>query len=759
MNQGRPLGKLLLRAMVDSIGEGIVVLDASYRIIFVNDALTKLMKVRTEGLLGKTCYTVFHNRSSVCSDCPVETTFATGEPAATAFHTGKTANGSTTYMELTSYPIKDSEGKVLQVVEIVKDIKHRMEVERKLREKSDELEMIFDNAHVGIGLLDNDMRYIRINRFMEDMIGLKSNEIKGEHCYDVVGEYRNDPTRGGKERICDACNIVKVLDTGDIHSHVREHSWGLITESTGVPVKNEHGEVVGVMEIIRDITKEKKLEEGKKKSEEKYRTLIETMDDGIAVMDKERKVTFCNKKFAEMMEYEVEEMLGMDVISLFNKENQGILKKELKKRAQGKSSVYEIEFTTQSRRQLPVLMHATPLLDKDEKHIGSFAVVTDMTEKKKLENELREYVEKLEEKVEERTARLREAQKHLKNVIDTIGEQICVIDRDLKIGGFNKVFAKHVTFPKEKISGVKCYKVIHGYSEEDFHKFCISCSVKQAFEFGKSVESIHEHEADDDIVYHECRALPMKNPDGEVYQVVYVVNDVTTKKKLEQSIIQAKDDAEFYIDLMSHDINNANTVALGMLELLGDSVQGEEKEYISKSLAAVKRSSEIINDVKKLQLVRHTRKEALQRRMLSPVLQEAITSVKAAYGDKVEVTYKPKKAVVLADDLIKDLFWNLLDNAAKYDPHSKVVIGVEVEDMGDAWRIGVTDRGRGVPDDMKIEIFERFRRLEKQVKGSGIGLYLAKTLVDTYGGKIWVENRVKGDHEKGSVFYVVLPQA
>ena len=71
----------------------------------------------------------------------------------------------------------------------------------------------------------------------------------------------------------------------------------------------------------------------------------------------------------------------------------------------------------------------------------------------------------------------------------------------------------------------------------------------------------------------------------------------------------------------------------------------------------------------------------------------------------------------------------------------------------------VEDDGPGIPDDFKSRIFNRMLKGTDKAKGMGLGLYLVKSLVDSYGGRVWVEDRVPGDHTKGARFVVMLPAA
>jgi signal transduction histidine kinase len=218
-----------------------------------------------------------------------------------------------------------------------------------------------------------------------------------------------------------------------------------------------------------------------------------------------------------------------------------------------------------------------------------------------------------------------------------------------------------------------------------------------------------------------------------------------------------KNRAEFYVDLMSHDIQNFNTVALGHLELVLEDpeLDDDTKELVSTALSAIKRSSNLIDNVRKLQ----RGGGAFGKKSVSKTLWRIINQIKNLYSNKdIHVNYDGREALVYADELLEDVFFNLLDNAVKHCPSDDVVIDIDVEDNSENVRISITDRGKGVPDEMKERIFTRYEKLNEGVQGSGLGLHLVKTLVDKYGGKVWVEDRVKGDHTKGSTFYVTLPK-
>ncbi len=125
----------------------------------------------------------------------------------------------------------------------------------------EQFEALFSNLPIGISYLTQDMRYIRINPFLEEKIGIKSRDIEGQHCYDVNGIYKNDPNRKGEERICDFCGVKNALKAGKPFKFERRVRDDLIVENMGVPLKGSDGSIIGAVEIIVDVTERVRLEE------------------------------------------------------------------------------------------------------------------------------------------------------------------------------------------------------------------------------------------------------------------------------------------------------------------------------------------------------------------------------------------------------------------------------------------------------------------------------------------------------------------
>lgn len=236
---------------------------------------------------------------------------------------------------------------------------------------------------------------------------------------------------------------------------------------------------------------------------------------------------------------------------------------------------------------------------------------------------------------------------------------------------------------------------------------------------------------------------------------------------------EARKQVKMYLDLLTHDVGNYVNPVNAYLELvLGTTnLSPLQFKYVSSALEATRSISHLIRNVRRsAQVLEGTQYELVPMDLKKSIQQVASDAKSAFLSRKVNIKFNlPKEDIwVMADTLLDEVFYNLLSNSIKYDEHEEVVIDVNVDNAeleGKQYaRVSVVDRGVGIPDDLKSKVFTKgfkeAHRLERpalqKTKGAGMGLILVKTLVDRYGGKIWVESRVHADHSMGSVFSVLL---
>ena len=231
---------------------------------------------------------------------------------------------------------------------------------------------------------------------------------------------------------------------------------------------------------------------------------------------------------------------------------------------------------------------------------------------------------------------------------------------------------------------------------------------------------------------------------------------------LDEELSEAKRTAELYVDLMSHDVNNMNTAAMGFMELALDdeSMSDSSRTLIHRSLEKIRSSSDIIENVKKLQKIRRGGME-LETVNLGELIGEA-ASESIEHPEKIVSIDYPKdlKAPVRASPLLKDVFLNLIGNSIKYSEET-VFIDIKVDRVSKEgqpyYAVSISDYGRGIPDNIKPQLFNRYYRGTTAERGAGLGLYLVKSIIESFGGWVEVRNRVEDNYREGAKFIIYLP--
>jgi signal transduction histidine kinase len=263
-------------------------------------------------------------------------------------------------------------------------------------------------------------------------------------------------------------------------------------------------------------------------------------------------------------------------------------------------------------------------------------------------------------------------------------------------------------------------------------------------------------------------SAPIISPDGRITSAVATIVDITRLKSAENALQEAKGQAEMYLDLMGHDINNLNQVGIGFLELALDELHSRgrlepgDQLLLEKAMETQINSSKLIENVRKIQ---KSREGGLRYKALDiSYLLEKIKEYHSSIPDRtVTIRFSPvKHCYVNANDLIWDVFTNLVGNAIKHSPPGRpleIDMGIKkVTVKGkDLYKITIEDNGPGIPDELKGRLFTRFRKGKTKTSGRGLGLYLVKTLLEDFSGSVSVEDRVKGDYNKGTRFTVLLP--
>jgi signal transduction histidine kinase len=256
---------------------------------------------------------------------------------------------------------------------------------------------------------------------------------------------------------------------------------------------------------------------------------------------------------------------------------------------------------------------------------------------------------------------------------------------------------------------------------------------------------------------------------------------VWEEKENYDKMIEEKKHSDLLVDLITHDIGNYHQViqtSLGLVIFLLEknktnilSPQDNQKifSYLTTAKNALTRSQSLVDNIRRLERLYGQKDLKLVLKNLPDAINNAYSTVEQTlydnnpHGKKISVSMAhghPKDINIMAEDLLDEIFINLFSNTVKYTDSSEVKIDVMIKDyfIGEAkyWMITISDYGKGIPDSMKKELFERFYY---KAKGSGLGLSIVRALVERYRGKIRVGDRVYEDYMKGTTFGMIFPAA
>jgi two-component sensor histidine kinase len=256
---------------------------------------------------------------------------------------------------------------------------------------------------------------------------------------------------------------------------------------------------------------------------------------------------------------------------------------------------------------------------------------------------------------------------------------------------------------------------------------------------------------------------------------------VWEEKENYDKMIEEKKHSDLLVDLITHDIGNYHQViqtSLGLVIFLLEKYktnilpQDSEKifSYLTTAKNALMRSQSLVDNIRRLERIYGQKKDLkLVSRNLPDAINNAYSTVEQTlndnnpHGKKISISMAhghPTDINIMAEDLLEEIFINLFSNTVKYTDSSEVKIDVMIKDyfIGEAkyWMITISDYGKGIPDSMKKELFERFYY---KAKGSGLGLSIVRALVERYRGKIWVGDRVYKDNTQGTIFGMIFPAA
>lgn len=253
------------RAILDSLEDCVLIIGKDYQITYANKALLQLCKITDEkDIIGTECHHFSHHCNIPCfkedtsTICPHDEIFKTGKTV-TVTHTHKLPDGTEKVCEVTASPLWDDDGNVVQIIEILRDVTEKKIAEALLK-KHNLLVSVFDSTEDGVVVIDRDFKILSANRSYLKQTACSLDEIIGRYCYEVSHRIDKPCYLAGEE-----CSVKNAFETGTshwiIHKHFDKEHNPVYVETVSYPLRDSLGNIDSAVEIVRDISKRREIEE------------------------------------------------------------------------------------------------------------------------------------------------------------------------------------------------------------------------------------------------------------------------------------------------------------------------------------------------------------------------------------------------------------------------------------------------------------------------------------------------------------------
>jgi PAS domain S-box-containing protein len=748
------------RSILDILGDAYTEIDLAGNMTFINKESFKFLGYSEEEFVGMSYkdYATPENAKKLFEI--YNKVYKTGEPARFAEHELLAKDGTTRIVESTIELRRDKAGKPIGFRSITRNITQKKQMEEALRQSEEKYRAILEKMHEGYFEIDLTGRFTFINDAMcrigestrERLIGMSNlqytDETTAKKLYEVFsGIYR----------------------TGEPVSEfafefTRRDGTRAFTELSVSLIRDAQGKPIGFRGISRDVTERKKMEEELRKSEQKYRTIIENIQDGYFENDLAGNFTFVNDSLCKNLGYTSDELIGMNYQQYTEKETQ-------KKVLQAYNKLYttgepvkglEYEVITKDGAKAFTEISVSLIRDSKNKPIGFRGISRDVTERKLAEETLRQ------------------SEERYRTILENMQEAYYELDLAGHFTFINDALCKHLGYAKEELIGM-----IYRQFQDETNAKKIYQLYSEVYRTGEPLKAVEAEyiRKDGTKGTYELSVSLIREAQGKPIGFRGVSRDITERKKAEErlqkyaaELERSNEEVKNFAYIVSHDLRvplvnlkgytSELRTALGVIgtnfEAVLPHLLDEKRSEVAMALHedvpealefianSVSRMDSFINAI--LILSRLGRQDLKPEPLdVNALVQAALESMSHQIKEQgIEVHVGSLPQVVADRTAMERIIGNILSNAVKYvdaERPCRIEVGAEVNNGEMIFTI--QDTGRGIAKEDMHKVFAPFRRAGKQdTQGEGMGLSYVQTLVRRHGGRI----RCESELGKGTTF-------
>nr|CBH38782.1 putative sensory transduction histidine kinase [uncultured archaeon] len=604
-----------------------------------------------------------------------------------------------------------------------------------------ELENTLNTMTDTLIVLDPDGDIIKANKAAFNLLGYSEAEVIGMSFDKIVGKPKQEEE--GKIELKKLIREPEASITNLETTYLTKDRREIPVNFAASIMKNENGELQGIVCNACDITERKQAEEALRESEERFRAISETAQDSIFIKDRALKYTLVNPTMERLFGLPASKIIGKTDDDLFDKEA-ALHIREVDSHVL-KGETVEEEHTKKIKGVL-FSFHVikVPMRDNSGEVIGLCGIARDITERKRAEEALRE------------------SEERYRSIFESIQDVYAEVAMDGTILEITPSIQSFSGYAPEEVLG-RSLAEFYVYPEQ-------RAALLERLRLGGSVndyEVVLRHKTGR-AVTSSFTVKVVTDASGTPVKIVGTMRDVTERKRLDderERLIKKLGELDKmktnFLNVAYHEMRSPLAPIVGYASLLEQGELNEkQKKYVRIIEESASQLEELIESMLEVTRLEAGKAELSLEKMSIP---EIVNNVLERFGPQADAKKQTISAVVPEGTEVEGdkqkitaIFDNLISNAIKYTGE-KGRIDIVVEDRKEGIRVCVADTGIGIPKEQLPRAFERFFMADTSLRrkgGLGLGLAIVKGYVKLHGGEVWVTSELG----KGSKFWFTLPK-
>jgi PAS domain S-box-containing protein len=750
------------RTYVEQANDLIFALDASGRLTLANRALCAALGYTAEELVGKSPLEFIAPEARAAAMTALTRVF-NGEDVDYFEAEVIARDQQSIALEIRGRKLLQ-DGKIAGTFHIARDISERKRAEEALRTSEENYRHLFENATIGIFHSLPEGRFLRVNPALARMLGYASPEEMVALVTNISTQIYVDSRRRGELY----ATTLEQSDWVYAENRYRRKDGGIITANLSVrKVLDAKGAVAYLEGLVEDITERKRVEDALRESEEKYRALVENVNEVIYTQDLAGRFTYVSPVVTRLSAYTPDDLIGMNFGEFVHPDDLPGLLESLSQTMRGEIAPFEYRIFDKNG-EVRYIRTSSRLIVKEGVAVGLTGVMTDLTERKRAEAELAQSLSLLEA------------------AFDSTADGLLVVDSHGKITQSNRKFAEMWRIAPEIVTTGEDEKLLAFVLEQ----------LNEPDEFVRKVRELYaqpEAESFDVLRFKDGRVFERYSQPHhlgkQIVGRVWSFRDVTARQRAQAALEEYSERLEQMVEARTRELRDAQEqlVRQERLAVLGQLAGGIAHELRSP-LGAIKNAAYYFKmvvenpspDAREMMGILDQQID-VSARIIGSLLDFArpqIPNLQPAQLARVieaaicQCTIPQNIALVWqADESLSSIrvdagqmqlvFSNLITNAVQAMPEGgRLTIAVQPDgarqtsEVFQDWRsltVSFSDTGVGIPAEALDKVFQPL--YTTKAKGIGLGLALSRIIVEAHSGTIAVTSEVG----KGTTFTVDLP--